>query len=226
MDSNTPTIEDYSPQELTEIMKSGAQTLLDKIAQLAALLAEREARIKELENEVETLKNDPWTTRLTYDNVVEQIASYEDPSQRDEARKLIEPLLKREQVRQLRKDVKRKVKELEEEEEETMVTEMPKPAAENFTMPACLLTPEAERLWEKAREAGFIEPDGYMLAEGVSANQAAYLADHMAIILGITREKWKIFQHLWSIKNMAQLAGSWQQTGKLPPKAKDIDAII
>ena len=224
MDSKTPIIEDYSPQELTEMMKSGAQTLLDKIAQLAALLAEREARIRELENEVETLRNDPWTTRLTYDNVVEQIASYEDPSQRDEARKLIEPLLRREQVRQLRKDVKRKVKELE--EEETMVPEVPKPVEENFTMPACLLTPEAERLWEKAREEGFIVSDGYTLAEGVSANQAAYLADHIANILGITREKWKIFQHLWGIKNMAQLAGSWQQTGKLPPRAKDIDDII
>ena len=161
MDSKTPTIEDYSPQELTEMMKSGAQTLLDKIAQLAALLAEREARIRELENEVETLRNDPWTTRLTYDNVVEQIASYEDPSQRDEARKLIEPLLRREQVRQLRKDVKRKVKELE--EEETMVPEVPKPVEENFTMPACLLTPEAERLWEKAREEGFIVSDGYII---------------------------------------------------------------
>ncbi len=224
MDSKTPTIEDYSPQGLTEMMKSGAQTLLDKIAQLAALLAEREARIRELEKEVEVLRNDPWATRVTYDNVVEQIASYEDPSQRDEARKLIEPLLKRDQVRQLRKDVKRKIKELE--EEETMTTEVAEPFAENFTMPACLLTPEAERLWKKAREAGFIEPDGYMLAEGVSANQAAYLADHIANILGIIREKWKIFQHLWGIKNMAQLAGTWQQTGKLPPRAKEISSLI
>ena len=223
MESNIPTIENNSPQELSEMLKSGLQTLLGKFAQQAALLAEREARIRELEKEVGTLRNDPWTTRVTYENVVEQIASYEDPSQRDEARKLIEPLLKREQVRQLRRDVKRKIKELE--EEETMVTEVPEPVEENFTMPACLLTPEAERLWEKAREAGFIVPDGYTLAEGVSANQAAYLADHIANILGITREKWKIFQHLWGVKNMAQLAGSWQQTGKLPPKAKDIDAL-
>ena len=224
MDSNKFTIEDYSPQELTEMLKSGFQTLLDRFEQQVALLAEREARIKELEREVEMLRNDPWTNRVTYDNVVEQIASYEDPSQRDEARKLIEPLLKREQVRQLRKDVKRKVKELE--EEETMMTAVAEPVVENFAMPACLLTPDAERLWKMAREAGFIEPDGYMLAEGVSASQAAYLADHMANSLGIVREKWKIFQHLWGIKNMAQLAGTWQQTGKLPARAKEINALI
>ena len=55
--------------------------------------------------------NDGWTDRVTYDNMVEQIASYEDPAQRDEARKLIEPMLKKNMVRKLRADIKRKVNE-------------------------------------------------------------------------------------------------------------------
>ena len=79
-------------------------------------LEQKGRRIAELEQEVERLRNDPWSSRVTYDNVVELIASYEDASQRDEARKLLEPMLKREQVRQLRRDIKRKVAELNAEE--------------------------------------------------------------------------------------------------------------
>lgn len=72
-------------------------------------------RINELEAENTELKamlHDGWTDRVTYDNTVEQIASYEDPAQRDEARKLIEPMLKKNMVRKFRADIKRKVNEL------------------------------------------------------------------------------------------------------------------
>ena len=93
-------------------------------------------------------------------------------------------------------------------------------------VPEALHTEEAEEIWEDLREAGFIDKDSYGLAKGVSANQAAYIADRMAERLGIKRSKWKTFQQLWGIKNMAQLAGSWQQTGKLPPRAKEIDALM
>ena len=89
-------------------------------------------------------------------------------------------------------------------------------------VPEVLRTEEAEKYWQRLREAGFIAVEGYALAEGVSANQATYIADRMACQLGITN-KWKVFQQLWGIKNMAQLAGSWQQSGKLPPKNKEID---
>ena len=88
-----------------------------------------------------------------------------------------------------------------------------------------LFTDEAQVLWQRLRDAGFIVPDGYALAEGVSANQAAYLATAMAERLQI-KKKWKLFQQLWGIANMAQLAGSWQQTGKLPPRCQEIDKAI
>ena len=91
-------------------------------------------------------------------------------------------------------------------------------------VPDVLQTKEAETVWHNLREAGFIVPDGYGLAEGVSANQAAYIADRMASRLNIAK-KWKVFGQLWGIRNMAQLAGSWQQTGKLPPKSKEIDEL-
>ena len=88
-----------------------------------------------------------------------------------------------------------------------------------------LFTAEAQVLWQRLRDAGFIVADGYGLAEGVSANQAAYIADRMAERLQI-KKKWKLFQQLWGIPNLAQLAGTWQQTGKLPPRSSDIDKIM
>ena len=88
-----------------------------------------------------------------------------------------------------------------------------------------LLTAEAQVLWQRLRDGGFIVPDGYALAEGISSNQAAYIADRMAEKLKI-KKKWKLFQQLWGIPNMAQLAGSWQQTGKLPPRSSEIDDLM
>ena len=88
-----------------------------------------------------------------------------------------------------------------------------------------LFTVEAQVLWQRLRDEGFIVADGYALTEGISANQAAYIADRMAEKLQI-KKKWKLFQQLWSIPNLAQLAGTWQQTGKLPPRSSDIDKIM
>lgn len=193
------------------------QSLVVNYEEMSTRLEQAELRIKELEQENERLlseqqKNDLWSSRVTYENVVELIASYEDASQRDEARKLLEPLLKKEQVRQLRRDIRQKVKELESAEEAAQVPEE-------------LCTEEAEEVWSSLREAGFIVEGGYGLAKGVSANLATYIADRMAESLGITH-KWKVFQGLWNIKNMAQLAGSWKETGKLPPRADEIDELF
>jgi predicted RNase H-like nuclease (RuvC/YqgF family) len=88
-----------------------------------------------------------------------------------------------------------------------------------------LFTPETQVIWQRLRDAGFIVADGYALAEGVSANQAAYIADKMAEKFQI-KKKWKLFQQLWGIPNMAQLAGSWQQTGKVPPRSQEIDKLM
>ena len=205
------------PLKVARLFSQSIQSLIVRCDEMAARLEQSELRIKELEQENERLlceqqKNDLWSSRVTYENVVELIASYEDASQRDEARKLIEPLLKKEQVRQLRRDIRLKVKELESAEEAGEVPEE-------------LQTAEAEEIWSSLREAGFIVEGGYGLAKGVSANLATYIADRMAESLGIAH-KWKVFQGLWGIKNMAQLAGAWKETGKLPPRTDEIDEII
>ena len=203
--------------KVVRIFSQSVQSLIVDYEDMTARLEQSELRIKELEQEnerlqSEQLRHDLWSSRVTYENVVELIASYEDASQRDEARKLIEPLLKKEQVRQLRRDIRLKVKELEEAEEAAQVPEE-------------LQTEEAEEIWSSLREAGFIAEGSYGLAKGVSANLATYIADRMAESLNIAH-KWKVFQGLWNIKNMAQLAGSWRETGKLPPRTDEIDELI
>lgn len=79
---------------------------------LEALTSENAALTETLE---QWKKGDEWSIRVTYENVVEQIAACEDPKERDEARKLIEPLLKKGQVTQFRRDIKKRVKELNDE---------------------------------------------------------------------------------------------------------------
>ena len=209
--------EGEDPLKVVRLFTQSIHSLMVSHEETAYRLQQSELRIRELELENERLlneqqKNDLWSSRVTYENVVELIASYEDASQRDEARKLLEPLLKKDQVRQLRRDIRLKVKELESAEE----------AAE---VPEELQTAEAEEIWSSLREAGFVAQNGYGLAKGVSANLATYIADRMAERLGIAH-KWKVFQGLWGIKNMAQLAGSWKETGKLPPRTDEIDELF
>lgn len=89
------------------------QQALEENMQLRQRVAALESENAALTETLEQWKNnDEWSNRVTYDNVVDQIASLEDASKRDDARRVFEPLLKRGQVTQLRKDIKKRVKEL------------------------------------------------------------------------------------------------------------------
>ena len=95
---------------------NGIQQVLDENMQLRQRVAELESENEALTDTIDQWKsNDEWSSRVTYEGVVEQIAACEDAKERDEARKLIEPLLKKAQVTQFRRDIKRRVKELNEE---------------------------------------------------------------------------------------------------------------
>ena len=85
----------------------------EQLKQRVAALESENAALTDTINQWKS--NDEWSNRVTYDNVVEQIASLEDASKRDDARRMFEPLLKKGQVSQLRKDIKRRVKELNED---------------------------------------------------------------------------------------------------------------
>ena len=70
------------------------------------------------------------------------------------------------------------------------LTDQPQSAGTVNENVAELLTAEAQVLWQRLRDAGFIVAGGYALAEGVSANQAAYIADRMAEKLHIMSGTW------------------------------------
>ena len=65
-------------------------------------------------------------------------------------------------------------------------------------LPEVFATEEAMRLWEKARQAGYVDECYQPL---LSRTQSALLADAMAERLGI-KEKWKAFEELWQRKYM------------------------
>ena len=95
---------------------SDMQQALEENEQLRQRVAALESENAALTETVEQWKkSDEWSNRVTYDNVVDQIASLEDASKRDDARRMFEPLLKKAQVTQLRRDIKKRVKELNEE---------------------------------------------------------------------------------------------------------------
>lgn len=124
-----------------------------------------------------------------------------------------------------KKDAITKEIKILDEQREKIENDALEAAAKKYVMPSVLLTEKAQVYWKRLRKAGFIVADGYALAEGVSANQAAYIADRMAEKLNITK-KWKVFQDLWGLKNMAQLAKGWQDYGKLPPRCNEIGRLI
>ena len=92
------------------------QQALEENVQLRQRVAALESENAALTETLEQWKhNDEWSNRVTYDNVVDQIASLEDASKRDDARRMFEALLKKNQVTQFRRDIKHRVKELNEE---------------------------------------------------------------------------------------------------------------
>ena len=111
-----------SPQEMKAYAGQQAK-FFNFILQVMAENERLRQRVEALESEnaalTDTLEqwksNDEWSNRVTYDNVVDQIASLEDASRRDDARRMIEALLKKGQVTQFRRDIKMRVKELNDE---------------------------------------------------------------------------------------------------------------
>lgn len=65
-------------------------------------------------------------------------------------------------------------------------------------LPDVLKSERAMALWKRAQDAGWIDESFQPL---VSRTKAALLADRMAGLLGI-RNKWKVFETLWSRNNM------------------------
>ena len=73
-----------------------------------------------------------------------------------------------------------------------------KKTEEKSEKPAELQTEEARRLWDAARDAGWVDDNCQPL---LSRALSAVLADRMATLLNI-QNKWKVFESFWGMKGL------------------------
>lgn len=110
------------------------------------------------------------------------------------------------------------------QEEYRRLLSTPNEAEEVCPLPDVLATEEATGIWEKLREKGFVD-EQYQLLPETTRKQAMYIADVFSDKIGM-RSKWKAFQDLWHINNLAQEKWEMQETGKKPTRADEIDEIF
>ncbi len=95
---------------------------------------------------------------------------------------------------------------------------------ERCTLPDVLATGPAMKYWLRLQASGFVD-ETYQLLPDTTRKQAMYIADVFSERLQM-RSKWKAFQNLWGINNLAQEKWEMQETGKPPARADEIDAVF
>lgn len=100
-----------------------------------------------------------------------------------------------------------------------------KAAAAGIAIPDMLATAVAQNYWQRLREAGFVD-ENCMLLQTTTRQQTWYIAELFAEKLQLVGVKWKPFQDLWNIRNLAQEKKHAQDTGLLPTRHEDIDAVF
>ena len=91
-------------------------------------------------------------------------------------------------------------------------------------LPDVLATGMAMKYWKGLQKAGFVD-EHYQLSPTTTRKQAMYIADVFSDKLQM-RSKWKPFQELWHINNLAQEKWEMQETGKSPARSEEIDKIF
>ena len=91
-------------------------------------------------------------------------------------------------------------------------------------LPDVLATGLAMKYWRRLQQAGFVDEHD-QLSPTTTRKQAMYIADVFSDKLQM-RSKWKPFQELWHINNLAQEKWEMQETGKSPARSEDIDRIF
>lgn len=87
-----------------------------------------------------------------------------------------------------------------------------------------LETAEAEKYWRALQLKGFVDEDCQLMPE-TTRKQAMYIAELFAERLGM-KSKWKPFQSLWNLDNLAQEKWNMQQTGCMPSRYKEIEKVF
>ena len=111
------------------------------------------------------------------------------------------------QMKQIHEDMKKELKENQSKE-----------ANDGLTSEVAMI------YWKKLMKLGFV--DGNLkLKPGISRQQAMYIAEAFAEKLEM-KNKWKLFEDFWGIRNLAQEKWSCQQTGLMPARYQDIDKVF
>ena len=87
-----------------------------------------------------------------------------------------------------------------------------------------LASEEAMRYWKRLQQKGFVD-ERCQLKPETTRKQAMYIAEVFAERLGIG-SKWKTFERLWGISNLAQEKNKFMETGKSPARSEAIDRIF
>lgn len=87
-----------------------------------------------------------------------------------------------------------------------------------------LATEQAKKYWRRLMEEKFVDKR-FMLLESTTRQQAMYIAELFAEKMGI-KSKWKTFEDLWGINNLAQEKQKCTDLGKLPARSDVIDKIF
>ena len=115
-----------------------------------------------------------------------------------------------------------KISLAQEERRKLLETEAPQTGSdESSLLPDVLATGMAIKYWKRLQQAGFVD-ERYLLLPITTRKQAMYIADVFSDKLQM-RSKWKPFQELWHINNLAQEKWEMQETGKSPARSEEID---
>ena len=109
-------------------------------------------------------------------------------------------------------------------EKQTVVAEVEATATAG-ALPECLATERALGYWQQLREAGFVDGSGQLL-KTTTRQQACLIAEEFARSLGVEHVKWKLFQELWGISNLAQDRSFARGREWNPPRAEEIKGIF
>lgn len=109
-------------------------------------------------------------------------------------------------------------------EEQTVVAEVETTATAG-ALPECLATERALGYWQQLREAGFVDGSGQLL-KTTTRQQACLIAEEFARSLGVEHVKWKLFQELWGVSNLAQDRSFARGREWNPPRAEEIKGIF
>ena len=115
--------------------------------------------------------------------------------------------------------------------EEAEIVEEVEAAGDDVSLPeneekltGVLASEEAMHYWKLLQEAGFVD-ECCQLKPETTRKQAMYIAEVFAERLGI-KSKWKTFERLWGISNLAQEKWDMQETGATPSRSYEIDRIF